>query len=156
MDIGLWPSVISDFSMIYRSPGRTGGTGATASAGSRRHRVHAHAVVRVGIDHLITDPVSVLVNPPHRLLKQSRFRISLRHRALHDIQLVLVHRDVGKGAGLIGVVGQLYEVSFNHVLPFPVETCQFGVPLEELERRIYDRPSLILLPVPGTDGGWGV
>ena len=47
-------------------------------------------------------------------------------------------------------------MSFNHVLPFPSETCQLGVPLKEFERRIHDRPSLILLPVPGTDDGAGV
>ena len=67
-----------------------------------------------------------------------------------------MHRDVGEGAGLIGIVGQLYEMSFDHVLPLPSQACQLGVPLKQLEGRINDRPSLILLPVPGTDGGAGV
>src|SRR6266702_8215590 len=155
-----WIQCVTILSATTRRTGCTSasstGATATAGAGERRHRVHAHTVVRVGVNHLITNPVPVLVNPYHRLLKQARLRVSFRHRALHDIELVFMHRDIGEGAGLIGVVGQLYEVSFNHVLPFPSETCQLGVPLKELERRIYDRPSLILLPVPGTDDGAGV
>src|SRR5262245_60398502 len=88
-------------------------TAAAARADDGRHWVHPHPVVRVRIDHLITNSVSVLVDPPERLLKQTRLGVSLRNRALEDIQLVLMHRDIGKGTGLIGVVRQLDEMSFN-------------------------------------------
>src|SRR5439155_15298615 len=129
------------------------GTGATAAAGTAQcwHWIHAHAMVGVGVDDLIPNSVPVLVDPPHRLLEQSRLRVAFRHRAFHDVELVLVHADVSKRAGLIAAVGQLYEMSFNHVLPFPIETCQFGLALKELERRINNRSPLILLPVTGAD-----
>src|SRR5262245_35718042 len=38
-------------------------------------------------------------------------------------------------------------MSFNHVLPFPIQAGQLRVPLEKLERGIHDRASLILLPI---------
>src|SRR5262245_28700666 len=47
-------------------------------------------------------------------------------------------------------------MSFNHVLPFPREIRQFRVTLKELESRINDRATLILLPICGTDDGAGV
>src|SRR5262249_57104862 len=64
---------------------------------------------------------------------------------------MFVHADVGKGTGLIGVIGQLYEMSFNHVLPFPSETCEFRIALKELECRVDNGSALILPPISGAD-----
>src|SRR5215475_1168089 len=95
----------------------------SATSAVWRYRVNAHAVVGVGVDDvLIPNSVSILIHPTQRLLKQARLRITLWDRALHDVKLVSVHADVRESARLIGIVGQLYEMTFNHVLPFPGET----------------------------------
>src|SRR5206468_4440223 len=92
----------------------------------------------------------------HRLLKQARLRVAGRHRALENVQLMCVHPDPGECAGPVGIVGQLDEMSFNHVLPVPGHVVQLRVALKELERRVDDRPALVMMRVSGTYRGWSV
>src|SRR5438132_598006 len=67
------------------------------TAARQRRRIHAHPVVRVRVDDvLVADAVAVCVDPTDRLLKEAGLWISLRHRSLEDVQLVLAHRDVGE------------------------------------------------------------
>src|SRR5207244_11699002 len=90
-----------DLSAATRRSGCTGAArtapGATATAGDRGRRVHAHTVVCVGVDCLVTNAVSVLVNPPPPLLKQARRRVPLPRRRLQDVRLVFVRRAVANG-----------------------------------------------------------
>src|SRR5262249_3410941 len=129
----------------------------SATSAVWRYRVNAQAVIGVGVDDvLIPNSVSILINPAHRLLKQPRFRITLGDRALHDVKLVFVHADVCEGARLIGIVCQLYEMTFNHVLPFPGKTGYLRVTLEKPECRVDNRSALILLPIRRTDHRRGI
>src|SRR5262245_28103912 len=118
------------------------------TAGARL-RIYAHAVIRVRVDDvLITQAVAVGVDKSHRLLKQARLRITLGHRAFEDIKLVLVHRDVGERPRFIGI-GELQEIPFDHVLPFPREAGDLGRLLNQFECRIHDAAAFVMSPVAG-------
>jgi len=62
-----------------------------------------------------------------------------------------MHTDEGKRARLVGVVRELYGMSFDHVLPFPGATCHLRVALKKFERRIHDRSAFILFPIGRAD-----
>ena len=98
------PAGAAGLERLRRPPASRASATAATSAADGRHRVHAHPVVGVRVDNLITDAVAVLVNPPPRLLKQAGLGVSLRDGAFQDEQLLLVHRDPGEGPRLIGVV----------------------------------------------------
>src|SRR5262249_40420880 len=83
----------------------TAGAGSAASTREGRFRIHAHTMVGIRVDALITNAVPVLVHPSQRLLKQARLRVTLRHCAFQDVQLILVHGDEGIGTGLIRIAG---------------------------------------------------
>src|SRR2546425_13144548 len=102
----------------------------------------------VRVDRLIAKADPILVEPSQRLLKQPRLRVTGRHGALDNIELVLVHVDPGKGTGLIGVVRELKLMSFDEVDGIPDQAREPGVALHESPRGIDNRSSQVGFPVP--------
>jgi hypothetical protein len=106
--------------------------------------IEAEAVDFVDVNLLISNAVAVLVHPSERLVEEAGLRISLRHRPLEDVQLVLAHCDERHRPRLIGVVGQMDLVTFDEILPVPQVMRDRRVTLDELERRIHKRPADVL------------
>src|SRR5712691_11894013 len=80
----------------------------------------------VAVGGRIAKPNSVLVQPSHRLLKQPRLRIALRHGSFADVELVFVHEESDEGARLIGVVGELHCTPFDEVHGGPCKQRHLG------------------------------
>src|SRR6266850_1755781 len=124
-------------------------TGLNRPVHARRCRHSIDEDRLVDVDELIAQPDPVLVEPSERLLKQARLRVPRRHGCLGDIELVPVHVDPCERTGLVGVVGELQLMAFDHVDVVPDVRRQLRVPLHELPRRVDDRAPHIVLPVPG-------
>src|SRR5438094_300051 len=109
--VGIWSLELGAWILLLRRSARAGATASTAAALTLPAAARAaggtaatvgwrrgvsESVDLVGIDLLVANAVAVLVEISHRLLKQARLRISLRHGAFGDIELVLAHADVGE------------------------------------------------------------
>ena len=69
---------------------------------------------------------------------------------------MFVHGHESERARLIGVVGDLYGMPFDHVLPFPGEAGYFHVALKKLQCCIHDCAAFILFPICRTNDRTGV
>src|SRR5204863_511316 len=76
-----------------RRPGLDG----PAIYAERRRFLLSQAVDGIRVVVRIADASTLRVNESDRALEQPRLRRALRHRALEDIEAVLVHRDVAEG-----------------------------------------------------------
>src|SRR5258705_8435402 len=128
------------------APAPAGPTTAAAPAVRRRGGV-SESVDLVRVDLLIADAVAVLVEVPHRLLKETGLRIPLGHRALGDIQPVLAHADEDERARLIGIVRQLELDALDEILVCPEHPRHLHVALQEFRRGVDDRAADVVLPV---------
>src|SRR6267142_941454 len=90
-------------------------TGLNRPVHARRCRHSIDEDRLVDVDELIAQPDPALVEPSERLLKQARLRVPRRHGCLGDIELVPVHVDPCERTGLVGVVGELQLMAFDHV-----------------------------------------
>src|SRR5258705_2171912 len=121
---------------------------ATAAAPAVLRRLGVfQSVDLVRVDLLIADAVAVLVEVPHRLLKETGLRIPLRHRAFGDIQPVLAHADEDERARLIEIVRQLELDALDEILVCPEHPRHLHVALQELRRGVDDRAADVVLPV---------
>src|SRR5438067_10336929 len=93
------PTRSSDVSsLIASSSAAVAATGTLLPSASTTLRSHFRLRKSVVVNRQVPDVVAFVIEPADRLLEEVRHRITGGHRALDDVQLVLVHVDCGRRA----------------------------------------------------------